>query len=177
MDRHGGHACLLQSLGELHAVAAAHVPAPAEFGRDGSVRQGFHHGLHDAARLLRVFHQRRAVAVVHDFSHGTAHIDVQDVCPGDLYGDLSGLRHADRIAAEDLHGGRVLPGKLGQQGEGFFVVVAEGLGGDELRDRVASSQFGADLTEGHVRDAGHGSQGQPGGDLNITDAHGGAPFI
>ena len=30
VDRHGGGASLLQHLGELHAVAAALVPAPAE---------------------------------------------------------------------------------------------------------------------------------------------------
>ena len=72
--------------------------------------------------------------------------------------------------------GEMLPGELGQQGEGLFVMVAQGLGGDELRAGQARAQFRTDLAEGHVRDAGHGCQGQPGIDFNIADTHGRRSF-
>ncbi|CAN4034964.1 Phosphoadenosine phosphosulphate reductase domain-containing protein, partial [Dysosmobacter welbionis] len=69
VDRHGGGPCLLQDSGELHAVAAAHVPAPAELGGHRH-RDGFHHCLHDASGLFRVLHQGGPVAVVDDLAHG-----------------------------------------------------------------------------------------------------------
>ena len=176
VDRHGGGTRLLQSLGELHAVAAAHVPAAAELRGDRGARQGLHHRLHDAGGLVGVLHQSGAVAVIDDLGHGTAHIDIQNVRAGIFHGDLGGLRHTDRVAAEDLDGGGMLPGELGQQGEGLFVMVAQGLGGDELRAGQARAQFRTDLAEGHVRDAGHGCQGQPGIDFNIADTHGRRSF-
>ena len=171
MDRHGGDPRLLQGLGELHAVAAAHVPAPAELGghRHG---HGFHHGLHDASGFLRILHQGGAVAVVDDFSHGAAHIEVNDIGPRVFQGNLGGFRHADGVAAEDLHRRRMLPGKLGQQGEGLLVVVAQGLGGDQLRDGIARPQLCADLAESGVCDTGHGGQRQAGGNVHGSDLHG-----
>ena len=175
MDRHCGHAGGLQRFGKLHAVAAAHVPAPAELGGDGDV-YGFHHSLHNAAGLLRVFHQRGAVAVVDDLCHGAAHVDVDDVRPGVLQGDLGGLRHADGVAAEDLHRRGMLTGKLLQQGKCLFIAIAQGLGGDQLRDGVTRAQLGTDLAEGHIGHAGHRCQCQAGFDLHVSDIHIQAPF-
>ena len=93
-----------------------------------------------------------------------------------LQGDLGCLCHADRVTAEDLHCRRVLPGKLLEQGQGLFVVVAQGLGGDELRDGISRPQFRADLAEGDVRDPGHGGQGQGGVDGKRADVQGGPSF-
>ena len=76
MHRHGGGTGLLQSLSKLHTVAVTQIPAPAELGRDRHAGQGLHHRLHDASRQLRVFHQCRAVTVVDDLTHGTAHVDI-----------------------------------------------------------------------------------------------------
>ena len=94
-----------------------------------------------------------------------------------LQGDLGCLCHADRVTAEDLHCRRVLPGKLLEQGQGLLVVVAQGLGGDELRDGISRPQFRADLAEGDVRDPGHGRQSQLGMNFDRTDPHGAAPFL
>ena len=88
-----------------------------------------------------------------------------------LDGNLRRLGHTDGVAAENLHGGGVLAGELLKQGEGLFVVIAQGLGGDQLRDRVARPQLGADLAKGHIRDACHGGQSQPGVDLYCSNAH------
>ena len=175
VDRHGGGPCLLQDSGELHAVAAAHVPAPAELGGHRH-RDGFHHCLHDASGLFRVLHQGGSVAVVDDLAHGAAHVQVHHIRPGMLQGDLGCLCHADRVTAEDLHCRRVLPGKLLEQGQGLLVVVAQGLGGDELRDGISRPQFRADLAEGDVRDPGHGGQGQGGVDGKRADVQGGPSF-
>ena len=76
MDRYSGRSRLLQSLSKLHTVAVTQIPAPAELGRDRHAGQGLHHRLHDASRQLRVLHQCRAVTVVDDLTHGTAHVDI-----------------------------------------------------------------------------------------------------
>ena len=158
MDRYGGGSRLLQSLSKLHTVAVTQIPAPAELGRDRHAWQGLHHRLHDASRQLRVLHQCRAVAVVDDLTHGTAHVDIQNIRPGVFHGDLGGLRHTDGVAAEDLHSGGMFSGKLGQQGKGLFVMVAQSLGGDQLRNGVACSQLGTDLPESGIRHPCHRSQ-------------------
>ena len=150
--------------------------APAELGGDRH-GHGLDDRLHDAARLFRIFHQRSAVAVVDDFGHGTAHVDVDDVGAGMLNGDLSGLCHADRVTAENLYGGGVLAGELLQQRKRLFIVIAQGLGRDQLRNGVTGAQLGTDLAEGHIRYAGHGGQCQAGVDLNGSNSHRKAPFV
>ena len=140
MDGHGGDAGLLQDLRKLHAVAAAHVPAPAELGGHRYVDR-LHHCLHDPGGGLRLAHQGGAIAVIDDLPHGAAHVDVQHVGTGALNGDLGRFRHADGVVAEDLHRRRMLPGELLQQGEGLFVLVAQSLGGDQLRAGIARTQL------------------------------------
>ena len=71
---------------------------------------------------------------------------------------------------------RVLPRELLQQGQRLLVVIAQGLGGDELRDGISRPQLRADLAEGDVRDPGHGGQGQAGIDGDSSDVQGGPSF-
>ena len=171
MDGNRGSPGLFQDPGKFDAVAAPHIPAPAELGGHGDVH-GFHHGLDDFPCQFRGTHQSRAVAVVDNFPHGAAHVDIQDIRPGVLHGDLGGLRHAHRVAAEDLNGGGVLPRKLPQKGKGLLILIAKGLGGDQLRAGIARPQLRADPAEGRVGDAGHGGQRQFRGNRDGSDVHG-----
>lgn len=119
MDRHSGDSGRLQRFGKLHAVTAPRVPASSEF-RSHRHGDGLYHGLHNPSRLVRVFHQGGAVAIVHNLRHGTAHIDINEVRTGGLQSDLGGLRHTDWIAAKNLHRAGMLSWKLPQQGKCFL---------------------------------------------------------
>ena len=128
-------------------------------------------GLGDPGGLLRVPHQGAAVAVGDDLPHRAAHVDVDQVRPGDLRRDTRRLRHAHGVAAENLGAGRVLPGGQLQQAPAFFVLIAQGLGADHLRDRQARPQLPADQPEGQVRHPRHGGQHQPRGNFHRSDFH------
>ena len=92
-----------------------------------------------------------------------------------LDGDLGRLRHAHGVIAEDLHGRRVLPRELLEEGEGLFVVIAQRLGGDQLRAGKARAHLGADLAESNVRHPCHGGKRQLGIDDYISNQHGDPP--
>ena len=175
MDGDGGHARLLQHLCQRDGVDAALVPAPAHLHRHGD-GGGLHHRLRQAGGLLRVLHQGRAVPGGDHLAHGTAHVDVQQVRPAGLDGDLCGLRHAGDIAAEDLGGEGALPREGAQQLPALLVLVAQGLGADQLRIGKARPQLGTYLPEGGVGHPRHGGQGQPGVDFYSADLHGVSPF-
>ena len=83
-------------------------------------------------RLVRVPHQARAVPGVGHLGHGAAHVDVDEVRPGHLVGDGGRLLHAHQVAAEDLGGGGVLPLPQLEQGNGLFILKAQGLGTDHF---------------------------------------------
>ena len=170
MDGEGRNACLLQGQGDLHGVQAALVPAPADLGRDGDGR-GLYHRLRDAGRLFRIPHEGGAVAVGDDFSHGTTHVDVNDVRAGKLRGHLGRLCHTGGITSEQLDGGGVFPRKKLQKLLRLLIVIAERLGGDQLCIGVARALLRADLAERDVRDARHGGESQPGFDFHRADFH------
>ena len=92
--------------------------------------------------LLRVLHQGRAVPGGDHLAHGTAHVDVQQVRPAGLDGDLCGLRHAGDIAAEDLGGEGALPVPLAKMLEeaGVSAIAVHG------RTRVQMYGGAADWT-------------------------------
>ena len=89
-----------------------------------------------------------------------SHIDIQNVRPRLLRGDARRLLHAVRVAAEELHRRRVLPLAQLQQGKGFFVLIAQGLGADHLRHGVPRPQLPAHRPEAQVGHSGHGRQSQ-----------------
>ena len=176
MDGDGGGPGGFQHLGHLHAVAAAHVPAPADLGRHRNGNGGVHR-LHDAPREIRAAHQGGAVAVIHDLPHGAAHVQVDDLRPGLFQGDGGGLRHAGGIAAENLHRRRTLLRKAAQQGKGFFIAEAQGLGGDELRAGKGGALLPAEKAEGGVGNAGHGGQHQGRFQGDVADLHRIPPYL
>ena len=70
----------------------------------------------------------------------------------------------------------MLPSPQGQQGGGFFIAVAQGLGADHLRDRVAAGQLPADRAEGQVGHPGHRRQDELGVKRYVADLHWCAPL-
>ena len=159
VDGHGGRTGLLHGLCKLHAVDGALVPAQAELHRHRALCPPDHRFGHPH-RLGRVTHQAGAVPGVCHFGHGAAHIDVDDVRPGNFGGDGRPLLHAHGVAAEDLGGGGVLPLPQLQQGHGLFVLKAQGLGADHLRAGQPRPLLPADSPEGRIRHPRHGGQGQ-----------------
>ena len=147
VDRHGGHTGGLHGLGELHAVDGALVPAQPEFDGDGPSARPPDDRLGHLHRQLGVPHQAGAIPGVGHLGHRTAHIDIQNVRPRLLRGDARRLLHAVRVAAEELHRRRVLPLAQLQQGKGFFVLIAQGLGADHLRHGVPRPQLPAHRPE------------------------------
>ena len=176
MDSDGADPHLLQHFRQLHGVDAALVPAAAHFHRHRH-GAGLHHRLCNTGGLLRVLHQRRAVAVGHHLAHRTPHIDVDERRAGHLRRDLGGLRHALDVAAEDLGGGGTLVVRQLQKTAALFVLIAQGLGADQLGAAHVGAQLPADLAEGHVRDARHRRQIQFSVNSDVSDLHGGtSPF-
>ena len=175
VHRDGADPRLLQHLRQLHGVDAALVPAPAHLDRH-RYGTGLHHRLGDAGGLLRLLHQGGAVAVGHHLAHGAAHVDVDDRRAGHLRRDGGGLGHAPDIAAEDLGGGGALVARQLQKAAALFVLIAQGLGADQLGAAHVGAQLPADLTKRQIRDAGHGGQIQFSGDVDGSDVHGDAPF-
>ena len=175
MDGDGADARLLQHFRQLHGVDAALVPATAHLYRHRH-GAGLHHGLGDARGLLGVLHQGGAVAVGHHLAHGAAHVDIDDRRAGHLRRDLSGLGHAASVAAEDLGGGRALIVRQLQKAAALFILIAQGFGADQFGAAHVSTQLAADLAEGQIRDAGHGSQVQFSVDGNAADLHGAPPY-
>ena len=171
MDGYRCHAHLFQRYGQFHGVDAALIPAPAHFHRHGD-GGGFYHRFGYPGGLADVTHQGAAVAVGHHFAHRAAHVDVDEVGPGDLGGHDGGLCHADGIAAEDLGGSGMLAVKELQKAAAFAVLIAKGLGTDHLRHRQTGTQLAANFAESQIRNAGHGSQYQTGRDVNAADLHG-----
>ena len=81
VDRYRVNARLLQDLRELHAVAVSHIPAAAEFRRDGRPDGPFDR-FDNPRRQIRLAHERGAVAVVDYLPHRTAHIEVYNIGAG-----------------------------------------------------------------------------------------------
>ena len=160
MDGHGRRAGLLHHTGKLHTVDGALVPAQTEFDGDGPSARAADHGLQHPGGQLRGAHEPRAVPALGHLGDRTAHVDVDDLGARDLGGQSSGLFHAGRVAAEDLGGGGMLDLPQLEQGDGFFVLVAERLGADHLGDGVAAAQLPANRAEAQIGDAGHGGQDQ-----------------
>ncbi len=67
------------------------------------------------------------------------------------------------------HAGGVLARPQLQQGEGLFILIAQGLGADHLRDGQPRAQLPADGAEGQVRHPRHGGQHQLGINIDGTD--------
>ncbi len=91
--------------------------------------------------------------------------------PDTSVGDGRRLLHAHRVAAEDLGGGGVLPLPQLQQGDGLFVLVAQGLGADHLRAGEPRPLLPADGAEGHVGHPRHGGQGQGRFDFDSSNGY------
>ena len=159
LDGNRGSPGLFQDPGKFDAVAAPHIPAPAELGGHGDVH-GFHHGLDDFPCQFRGTHQSRAVAVVDNLAHWTAHIDIQHIRAGKFDSNPGGLGHTIRLMTENLHSSGMLTRELLQKPEGFPITVAKRFGGNQLRAGIAGPQLRADLTESSVGNASHRSQGQ-----------------
>ena len=58
----------------------------------------------------------------------------------------------------------------------LFILITQGLGADQLRIGKSGPQLTADLPVGRVGNTGHGSQGQLGRDMHISDIHGRLTF-
>ncbi|MPM60139.1 hypothetical protein SDC9_106986 [bioreactor metagenome] len=140
MDRDGADARLLQKLCHLHGVQMPHVPTPSNLRRHRH-GAGLYYGLGYPGGILRILHQGGAVPVARNLSHGTAHVDVNHIRTGELCRDLRRLRHTGGVAAEDLHRKRVFSRKGSQQAACFLILIAQGLGGNQLRVGIARAKF------------------------------------
>ena len=70
----------------------------------------------------------------------------------------------------------MLAGKLAQEGKGFFIVIAQCFGGDQLCAGQSGAGLRTDLAKRGVGDAGHGGQSQFGMNLYIADPHAAPSF-
>ena len=171
----GGHPHGFQHLGQVQADDVPLVPAQAHLHGDGGAPGPADHRLGHPAGLVQVPQQAGAVPVVGHFGHGAAHVDVDDVRVGHLPDDGSPLLHAGQVAAEDLHPAGVLLRAQLHEGEGLFILIAQGFGADHLGDGVGRPQLPADGAEGQVGDPRHGGQHQGRGDMDRTDPQVGSP--
>ena len=90
-----------------------------------------------------VAHQSGAVTAFYHLGHRTAHVDIDHVRTCLFHHDGGGLLHTAGIAAKKLDGGGVLVLRQLHQGNGFFVLVAKGLGADHLGDGIARAHMPA----------------------------------
>ena len=159
VNGHGGHAGVLKHFGKLHAVDVSFVPTLANFHRYRNAARTPDYGPDDLFRLLRVTHQGRTVAAVDNLGDGTAHVYVQHIRPGMFQGQRRRPLHRLRVTAENLHRRRMLLLAKTEEGDGFFILIAKGLGTDHLADGIACAQLPAHRSEGNVGHPGHRGEG------------------
>ena len=156
MDCNGCCAVVLEDLGQFHHIDAAPVPAQSGFHRHRHIH-GVSHRPDNAPSQSRVLHQGAAVAVVDDFGHGAAHIEIEKITAGVGQGQFGSLGHDLRIVAENLCATQACR-RFFQKADAFFILIDQGTGGHHLRHRHRRPHPGADGPEGQIRDAGHGRQ-------------------
>ena len=106
-----------------------------------------HHRLGEAGGLLRVFHQGRAVAVGHHLAHGQPMLMSMTAAPE----TSAAMTAASAIQVMSLPkiwaaAGRSLSASF-KRPRLFFVLIAQGLGADQLSAAHVRPQLAADLTE------------------------------
>ena len=154
MDGDRGRAGGLAHTGKLHGVDVPAVPALAEFHRDGDVDRP-DHGLDDLPREDGVAHEGAAVAAFDDLADRAAHVDIQNVRPGERERHRRGLRHDLRLVAEDLRRDGAILRRAIEQRLGFFVAVDERAGADHLGAGERRPLPITETAEGRVRHARH----------------------
>ena len=176
VHRDGRRARLLTDLRHLHGVDVLRIPARANLHRHRNVHC-VHHGPHDAADLLRVAHQRAALAVSGDLRCGTAEVEVEKI---EACGDklLRRVRHDLRIAAKQLKRGDSLPRQPGQQLPGVAVLAAgvdPALRGEHLAHAPGRALLMAQQAHGRVAHPRHWRERRARRQLQFSDSHGTIP--
>ena len=69
------------------------------------------------------------------------HVDIYHIRAGELRSDLRRRCHTGRVTAEDLYGKRVFSRKGGQQSTGLLILIAQSLGGYQLRAGIARAKL------------------------------------
>ena len=125
-------------------------------------------GLGDPARERLVLEQVRARAGLRHLADGAAEVHVDDVRAGG-HDHPRRLCHRARVGAEDLDRERMLVGGHPQVAERLLVPVLDPGAGDHLRADEAGPVAAALAPERLHRDARHGCEDDPRGDLDVPD--------
>ena len=141
---------------QFHHVDMGFVPAFSGLQGDRD-RHCLRHSPDDPPCQLRIFHQRGALAVVHDLRHRAAHVDVEEVEVNlrPLADDVQRLRNKLRLTPEKLHRHRPLFFLRLHQLRRLAVAVADRLRADHLHRDEARALFAAKQTKRQVRDPCH----------------------
>ena len=170
MHRNGGSTCGLCHFCEFHGVYIAAVPALAEL--DG---HGDGHCCVDCADDLACqlggAHERAAVAAFHHLAHRAAHVDVNEIRPGNVQRDFGSLRHDIGLMAEDLGGNGVVGFVNVQQVFCFSVAVYQRLCADHFRCGQCGTLLTADFSESGIGHPRHRAKGQLAVDFHRTYFH------
>ena len=169
MHSHSTHACGLHSLGNLYGVAAAVIPACAKLHRHRNLHR-LHHRRQNIMRQLRLLHQRRALAVIDNLRHGTAHVEINHVRAAGLHHTCS-LSQLLRHTAEKLNRRRTLAVINAQHLRCLDIFIEQALCTHHLRHRHATAKAAADKPEGQVSNACHRRQRQRRSQFYLTNLH------
>ena len=143
VHRDGIDACRLGAFRQVHDVDGALVPADPHLDRKRHLHR-LADGRENGRRVLRVAHERRALAILDDFRRGTAHVEIEDVGRAELFDIGRRLGRHLWASRENLHGERPLGG-LGRQHRERALVLE--------MDALARHHFGiAERTAHVVRD-------------------------
>ena len=153
---YGAGARVLHPPSELGGGFVALGPPSTELHRDGAAHRCAHRA-HDGGGQRRILHERRAVALRHDLSGRTAHVDVEvgqrlphlALDPRSLGGHRVGL------VAEQLHGHLALP-----RMPRLLVRVGKALGRHHLGVGEVGALLAAERAERLVAHARHGGEQQ-----------------
>ncbi len=126
----------------------------------GADLDGYRHagGLYERSNAvntaLRVGHQLDAGTGGTDLRHTAAHIEVYDVCAGDLYLADTIIQHL-RSIAKHLYRYRAFLWARGGQGTGLVVAVLEPLCGDHFTDNETGAAEMTEQAEWQIGVSGH----------------------
>ena len=169
MDGDRRRAGSLRDPGDFGGVDGIRVKARANLHRE-RLFQAACYGVNDFPGELRIPHERRALAIVHDLRHGAAHVNVNKIKM--ILDSRCLFCHDLRLGAEKLRADRPLPVGYLQQTISVAVSVGHRLGADHFRDHHVNALLFAELPEGAVRDARHrGKEDRRAVPLHLTDLY------